>query len=351
MTVKVNILAIVFLFASLFNVFAQGFASLGKTDQSFSNIDKNLIISFPKDHGPHPDFRIEWWYFTANLKNLQNKPIGVQWTLFRTALESQDNNNEGWSNKQVWIGHAATTDESDHLFSEKIARGGINQAGVSVIPFNAWIDDWYIKGENWEKLELSANTENFQVFLELEAMGPIVKHGKNGLSFKSATGNASAYYSQPFFKAQGWVKKNGSIERVAGTAWADREWSSQPLAEDQLGWDWFSMNLNTDDKLMLFRVRGDSDDNFASATWIDKHGKPTSLSSSDIIFQPLSENEKFFPILWRIEIPKLNINLTAEALNPESFMDTFVPYWEGPIKISGSHEGNGYLEMTGYSQK
>ena len=29
-------------------------------------------------------------------------------------------------------------------------------------------------------------------------------------------------------------------------------------------------------------------------------------------------------------------------------MNLSIPYWEGPVAVSGSHSGLGYLEMTGY---
>ena len=247
------------------------------------------------------------------------------------------------------MGHAALTDKNSHKFHEKIARGDVLQAGVKTKPFEAWIDDWYLKGKDWQNLIMSAKGEDFEYFLKLEAKGPLVKHGDDGRSVKSSSGQASAYYSQPFFEAEGWVKKDGQKFNVIGSAWADHEWSSQFISKTQDGWDWFSLNFKTGEKLMLFQVRENNKKNFYSGTHIDANGNSRIIDSSQIQISPI--NSKFisdYPTTWQIQIQNLNIDVKIQAINPFSMMKTIYPYWEGPIVFSGSHSGNGYLEMTGY---
>ena len=43
-------------------------------------------LSFPADHGPHPEFRSEWWYYTGNLAAANGRHFGFQLTFFRAAL-------------------------------------------------------------------------------------------------------------------------------------------------------------------------------------------------------------------------------------------------------------------------
>ncbi len=331
--------------------FSQDFSNLSLKDSRFKEIEKNLNLNFPDDHGSHPEYRIEWWYFTSNLKDDEGNDIGLQWTLFRFASEPFDIQNTNWLSKEIWMGHIAVTTENKHYYQEKIARGGISQSGVISEPFSAWIDDWKVYGENWRNLTLEANTEKFNFQIKINSIKPLVLHGEKGFSLKSFDGTASAYYSQPFFNAKGFVEIEGQKKIVNGSAWADREWSSQFLKEDQKGWDWFSINFENGDKLMLFQVRSNKNKNFKSGTYILKNGDVNSLENKEIIFEPVKYtkiNKKEIPTTWKIFSKDLELDIEVEALNKNSYLNTIFPYWEGPIKIKGNKNGNGYLEMTGY---
>ena len=326
---------------------AQGFAGLGTAPGNFAIPSKETLLRFPADHGPHPDFRIEWWYITANMTGPDGTAYGLQWTLFRSALAPREE--AGWASPQLWMGHAAVTTPTDHFVTERLARGGIGQAGVTAAPFEAWIDDWQLEGADFSQLQLTASGPQFAYDVGLTATGPLVLHGNQGYSVKSETGQASHYYSQPFFKLAGTLKLPEGNIPVTGTAWLDREWSSQPLAEDQKGWDWFSLSFDTGEKLMGFVLRGNS--NFTAATWIAADGTATALSDGAFSATPLTEHAvagRDLPVKWRVRVAKHNVDVTVEALNRNAWMATSVPYWEGPVVLSGSHGGVGYLEMTGY---
>ena len=296
----------------------------------------------------HNAYRIEWWYLTANLKDQNENSVGIQWTLFRAALEPK-NEKTNWDTSQIWMGHAAVTGANFHLFEEKLARGGVSQASVTTKPFEAWIDDWYLKGNDWSNLTVSAGGRNFKYKIDLQSQGPIVKHGDDGRSVKSSLGQASAYYSQPFFRAEGWIERNNERVYVKGSAWADHEWSSQIIADTQKGWDWFSLNIETGEKLMLFRVRESDKNHFYSGTWINASGSSQSIAPSSIFMEPIEfARSNDYHTDWIIKIKNLDLNIEVTALNPSSRMDTLYPYWEGPIIFDGSHKGVGYLEMTGY---
>lgn len=326
---------------------AQGFAGLGSDGAGFAQADPDTVLQFPADHGAHPDFRIEWWYLTANMTGPDGTRYGLQWTLFRSALAPRDG--QGWDTPQLWMGHAAITTPDAHFVSERLARGGIGQAGVQVTPFAAWIDDWAMEGADFDALRLRASGPDFAYDVGLTAAGPLVLHGQRGYSVKSAAGQASHYYSQPFFRLAGTLTLPGGNVPVTGMAWLDREWSSQPLAADQTGWDWFSLSFDSGDKLMGFVLRGDTD--FTAGTWIAADGTATALPDGAFTAEPLAEHDvagRSVPVDWRVRLPDRGVDVTVRAMNRDAWMATSVPYWEGPVTISGSHAGVGYLEMTGY---
>jgi predicted secreted hydrolase len=335
---------------------AQGFAELGQDAEGFSPVLPGKNFAFPADHGAHPDFRVEWWYVTANLLDPAGAALGVQWTLFRQT-SSPGTQAEGWANQQLWMGHAAVTRADIHRVSEKFARGGIGQAGVEAKPFQAWIDAWQMRGldrmrdEAIAPLELSASGADFDYTLRLDADRKLVLQGDAGYSRKSEREQASYYYSQPFFKATGQITIDDKSVEVGGQAWMDREWSSQPLASDQTGWDWLSLHLNSGEKLMLYRMRQTDGKNYASGNWILPNGNSRQIASADITMTPKTLTEigdRKLPTTWGIAIPTLGLTIECVPLNAKSWMGTSFPYWEGPIGFGGSHSGVGYLELTGY---
>ncbi|MEX0307667.1 MAG: lipocalin-like domain-containing protein [Ruegeria sp.] len=327
---------------------AQGYAGLGGNAEGFDRPAPGYVFEFPKDHGPHPTYRIEWWYLTANLKDAEGIDYGIQWTLFRSALKPSEA--EGWQSPQIWMGHAAVTTPDNHYFAERMSRGGVGQAGVTAQPFEAWIDEWHMRGAGLDSLNLTANGADFGYDLNLQAQGPLVFHGEAGYSVKSADGQASYYYSQPFYTVEGVLHLPDQDVEVTGQGWLDREWSSQPLAEDQSGWDWFSLGFDDGDKLMAFRLRGDRGD-YIAATWIDSSGTAKPLPDGSVKFVPLettSVAQRDVPTTWRVSLPDLGVDVEVTALTAKAWMGTRFEYWEGPVTISGSHTGRGYLEMTGY---
>ncbi len=325
----------------------QGFAGLGASADGFTNPTQGQPLTFPADHGSHDDFRIEWWYLTANLTGPDGTAYGLQWTLFRSALAPQTS--EGWSSPQLWMGHAAVTTPDAHYLAERLARGGVGQAGVVAEPFGAWIDDWQLTGPDFDHLTMTATGPNFAYDMDLTAQGPLVLHGDAGYSLKSGAGQASYYYSQPFFDIAGTLTLPEGDIAVTGSAWLDREWSSQPLAEGQTGWDWFSLSFDDGAKLMGFRLRGLAD--YTSATWISADGTVTAYADGTFLATPLETANAAghdLPVVWRVQLPDKSLDVTVQAINPGAWMAVSVPYWEGPVTVTGSHDGRGYLEMTGY---
>lgn len=338
----------------------QGFAGLAGGGAGFAPVAAPADLAFPRDHGPHPGFRIEWWYLTATLTGDDGAAYGVQWTLFRSAL-APGADAPGWSNGQVWMGHAAATSAEAHRFAETYARGGVGQAGVEAVPFLAWIDGWRMAatgtddapGDALARLQLQAEGDGFAYDLALAADRPPVPQGDAGFSVKSERGQASYYYSQPAYAVSGTLTLDGRTVAVTGQGWRDREWSSQPLDADQAGWDWFALHLDGGAKLMVYRLRDRDGGAYLAGTWVAPDGTPTPLRPDQIAAEPRAEATvagRTLPVGWHLAVPDFGVAVDITALNAQSWMGTDYAYWEGPVRVAGSHQGVGYLEMTGYGE-
>jgi predicted secreted hydrolase len=336
---------------------AQGFAGLDQSADGFAAVVPGKVFSFPADHGAHPDYRIEWWYVTANLADTAGTRYGAQWTLFRQAMRGGPQG-ESWASQQLWMGHAAVTDAATHRFAETFARGGVGQAGVEAKPFGAWIDAWSLRGSSatgdmtLAPLDMSASAADFAYALKLSASRALALEGDHGFSRKSQHGGqASYYYSQPFYEVAGSLAIGDKRVEVEGQAWLDREWSSQPLASEQTGWDWFALHLASGEKLMLYRLRRKDGDPYVSGNVFPRDGAARELAAGEVSMTPgplVEVAGRKLPLSWRIAIPALSIAIDCAPLNADSWMGTSYAYWEGPIGFSGSHSGVGYLELTGY---
>ena len=337
---------------------AQGFAGLGTEAEGFAVPQPDPAFDFPADHGAHPEYRIEWWYLTAVLEGEDGREYGAQWTLFRSAL--QPRSGDGFDTPQLWMGHAAVTTPERHLHAERLVRGGVGAAGTQTEPFAAFIDEWAMKSapdrlgsgaDALSELDVTARGPDFAYDLALSATGPLVFHGEDGYSVKSGEGQASYYYSQPFYAVSGALELPSGAVDVTGQAWLDREYSSQPLSESQTGWDWVSFHLESGAKLMGFQLRQTDGLVYTAASWITPEGDLTAFPDGALTMTPLETapvEGREAPVRWRVELPARDLDVEIDALNPQSWMPTTFAYWEGPVSITGSHSGRGYLEMTGY---
>nr|PMH88331.1 hydrolase [Shewanella sp. 10N.286.48.B5] len=327
--------------------------------EQYAKVLPDHQLNFPQDHLSHDKFRQEWWYLTANMTTEAGEELGLQWTQFRIALSAADTaapNN--WATNQMFMSHAALTSASKHQAKEKWSRAHPQLAHVSSNPLTIALDDWQWRSETNALFpaNLTVNTEKFGYQLSLTSNAPMNLQGDNGYSIKSPNGEvASYYYSQPFIDLTGSINRDGKTEIVTGKAWLDREWSSQFLTKSQQGWDWFSIRLDDGSALMLFQLRNSNSEAFFSARrmFFDGNGRNINSKShpNDIKVTPLSWQQTDsgrYPISWQVSITSEDIDVTVKALNPNSDMPLTISYWEGPISVSGSHSGNGYMELTGY---
>jgi len=345
------------------------FALLAKAADGYAQASPERKLEFPLDHGAHPDFRIEWWYLTANLRGTDGQDYGAQWTLFRSAVRPPGSFPAAnpWQSEQVYMAHFALTWPGGHRAFQRYARGGTHgaeaRAGAVAEPFATWLDDWILasSGPEWLPLEVRATQDDHAMHLVLDTDQPLVLQGEAGFSQKHPNGAGSHYYSQPFLQASGELHIDGRRIAVSGKAWLDREWSSQFLQSDQTGWDWFALHLDSGEKLMLFRLRGapragQSGGDYRHGVLVSPGGGKQLLDPGLIQLQVLQREEVFgrlLPLSWRIELPEIGRSMTLVALHPNQWMEVDFPYWEGVVTVSGDDAGSrgiGYLEMTGYTQ-
>jgi predicted secreted hydrolase len=304
---------------------------------------------FPRDHFEHEDFRTEWWYYTGNVNAGEGERFGFELVFFRQGARHESVNKSAWVAQNVYLAHAAFTDAKGKRFwyEERLNRSGPGIAGASFAQHKVWNGNW---SSTWdgEKQTLDAVAEHFRFHLQLAPEKAFVIHGENGVSQKAeGRGRASHYVSFPRLKVSGTL--NGRA--VSGKAWMDHEWFTEQLAADQVGWDWFSVQLDNGTELMLFELRRQdgSIDPYSSGTFIDMDGQARHLRREEFSLEPLKYWQKY-PVQWRLRVPSLGVDLTCRAVLPDQVLRTKggPSYWEGAVDYSGSQSGVGYLEMTGY---
>jgi predicted secreted hydrolase len=335
------------------------------------------VFTFPRDHGPHPEFRNEWWYLTGNLEDERGHRFGYEFTIFRFSLTpftgevADPVGSSEWKTDQVYIAHFAVTDGDRKKFyvEQRYARGALGLAGAQSDPFRVWVENWSIAeatgqaagGRSPENWRIDVGADSLALQLDLRAEKPIILNGVDGLSQKSdEVGNASYYYSIPRLSSSGRIRVGGEQFTVSGTSWLDREWSSSALADDQQGWDWFALQLSDGSDLMYYNLRktDGSQDRHSAGTWIDKNGKARHLSRDEV---QISETDEWvsprggtYPGRWELKVPSLGLVLSVSPILPDQELVTTVRYWEGAVDVEGSRDGQsirgrGYVELTGYA--
>ncbi|MFT6776198.1 MAG: putative secreted hydrolase [Paraglaciecola sp.] len=324
-----------------------------KTSQkAFAKVTPGYKITFPYDHNIHSEFAVEWWYITANLTDKQDNSYALQWTLFRFA---SDTKSTPWSNAQQYMGHVGLRDGKQAWFEERFARGGVGNAGVSAVPFNAFIDDWQWLGQSSKmfpsSLEFTIDTQ-IKVNLDFTTDKPFIKHGEQGFSRKLRNSEqASYYYSQPHIQVSGELEMPTGKVEVTGNAWFDHEWTSQYLSPLALGWDWFSIHFDNGAKLMLFNMRREQSKDYWSGTLVTKNGGVVHLTEQDIQAKVTKHDNvegRLLPLYWSIQLPKQQIDIKIAPIQTNQWNPGIFAYYEGGTVISGSHSGVGFIELTGY---
>lgn len=330
----------------------------------FARVTGPAPLVFPDDHGAHPDYRTEWWYFVGNLADEQGQEFGFQLTFFRSALDPEPPaRSSDWATRQAWMGHFAITHITDasHRAVERYQRGALGLAGAQVRPVRIWMDNWQalsLTEETLFPLQLSAQDEQTEIGLDLylEALKPHVLQGDEGYSQKGEDpGNASRYYSFTRLGAAGEIRFADQTYQVSGSAWLDREWSTSALDSNQEGWDWFSLQLEDNREVMVYRLRRTDGSTAPQSAGIvvAPDGQSTVLGAADFTLTPLRywqsrETGSSYPVSWSLVIPEHDLELAIDARVDAQEMPTTIRYWEGAVGVEGMASGVGYMELTGY---
>ena len=330
--------------------------------------------TFPRDHGSHPTYRTEWWYYTGHLHAKDGRSFGFELTFFRRGIPPEDVTTlpSKWSVKDLYLAHFAVTDINGKRFhfSEKLSREGLGKAGADESKLRVWIDDWRadaatdVSGVH----TLIARDGAHDLSLTLQPAKPLVAHGAAGISKKGKeVGQASHYYSFTRLETSGKLMIDGESFDVTGLSWMDHEFGSGDLGADQVGWDWFSIQLEDNTELMLYRMRlkDGSSDLASSGTVVLSDGRSRHMDVADFQIESSgtwtsAESNATYPSRWQLTFPSLDVRLDVVPLLADQELRTSrssrVSYWEGAVAVTGTRQGKpikgqGYVELTGYAER
>ncbi len=328
-------------------------------------------FSFPRDHGAHPGYKTEWWYYTGNLTADSGAEFGFQLTIFRVQMSppgaetSWPHPTSNWRTQQLYFAHAAITDVSGgkHYQDEVMMRGALGLAGVALKNdlVSIFIRDWSI-AIGPQRHDLTARAEDFSFSLTAQPLKKPVAHGDRGYS-KKGTGaeRASCYYSFTSLDVSGELDVQGRSYRVNGLGWMDHEYSTAPLQPGLTGWDWFSLQLSDNTEIMIFLLRDKTGvrTTLSSGTFVNADGSSIPLTHDSFSGAPTGSwvsprTRARYPAGWRLTIPGQSLDLKIDPLLADQEMVTNVAYWEGAVSVTGRKggapiEGRGYVELTGYA--
>jgi predicted secreted hydrolase len=326
---------------------------------------------FPRDHGPHPGFRTEWWYWTGQVESADARArprrFGFQLTFFRRALVPEPvGRASAWGTHEVYLAHLAVTDVDGRRFhaADRWGRAALDVAGATAGPLRVWVGAWSAEGAPPDALPLRLRAADGPVGIDLALTSakPPVLHGEAGLSRKGAEpGNASYYYSLTRMPAAGTITLDGNAIPVRGLAWMDREWSTSQLGAGQVGWDWFALHLDDGRELMLYRLRrrDGAIDPASSGTLVAADGGARTLGPDAVEVTVLDHwtsprDQARYPARWRVRVPGEALDLVVTPLLADQELILAVRYWEGAVRAEGTAGGRplggtGYVELVGYA--
>jgi predicted secreted hydrolase len=337
-------------------------------DEAFQSPRPGRVFQFPSDHGAHPDFKTEWWYWVGHLKSKTGESFGYQLTFFQVALSRPDPQaRSAWRLNSVYFAHLAISNpgKGKFVFREKAGRGALGLSGAEAGLLKVWIDNWQAE-QAGEVFRLQARDEGLGLELTLTPLKPPVLHGEGGFSRKAARFEAASYYySITRLDTKGHLTLNGRTFEVDGASWMDHEFFTSSMSPGQVGWDWFALQLDDGREVMLYLLRHQDGtvDPASAGTVIDAQGQTHHLKRADFQVKATTtwkspHSGAVYPAGWQIAIPGEGLDLTLTPTLADQEVRAGAParvsYWEGQVKIEGRQAerpvtGLGFVELTGYA--
>jgi predicted secreted hydrolase len=342
---------------------AASLALLGSASPSTRALPERSL-SFPRDHGAHPDLSTEWWYLTGHASSTGGRAWGFQVTFFRSRVPGTQTMRSAFAAKQLIFAHCAITDVQGKKLhhDQRIARQGFDLAQASELDTDVKLRGWTLQRGASAQYQARIQASDFAIALDCAPTQPLLLQGNQGLSRKGPEAEqASYYYSQPQLAARGRIRLQGASFELQGTAWLDHEWSQELLHPSAVGWDWIGMNLFDGSSVMAFQLR----DKEGNAVWDGgvfrtAKGQRFRFLKGEVVFSRQRSwksptSQATYPIEWIVRTPADFYTVKAVIPNQEldSRASTGAIYWEGLSDLfdsNGNHVGRGYLEMTGYAR-
>jgi predicted secreted hydrolase len=335
-------------------------AGPARGDVTYPAVRPGTRLRFPRDHGAHADYRTEWWYVTAWVRDGRGRDRGLQITFFRNRPGLQEDNPSAFAPRQLLFAHAALADPDLGRLrhDQRAARQGFGLAAASERTTDVRIDDWSLVLDG-DRYRARIRARDFDFDLDFAATQPILLQGEAGYSRKGpGPDQASYYYSRPQLAVSGTIAVAGRAEQVTGVAWLDHEWSSEIMGAAAVGWDWIGINLDDGGAFTAFRMR----DKAGASWWAGGSHRPArgdvrKFANGDVSFAPTRtwrspRTGATYPVAMRVTTPVATIDL--EPLMDDQELDSRASvgtvYWEGAVRAydGGRRVGRGYLELTGY---
>lgn len=327
------------------------------------------VLTFPRDHGSHPDFKIEWWYLTGHLFAGERR-FGFQATFFRLGQQPIDVPvGEDFGTEQFYLAHMGLSDPATGKFlhEERLNRGGWD-AGAKVGDLDVHNGNWSLKrDEAGMSLEGTILSEAAMSLRLVPKKGHVI-FGEEGISRKGPEGTAASYYiTYTRLAAEGSIMIAGEEVAVTGEAWMDHEISSSQLDRNQIGWDWACLQFFDGREIMGYVLRTDEGkpSDFSKLVWIAEDGGLTHVRHGD--YEWRHEGSWTSPVTGAT-YPISPLIVTTDPKSGEERQLRLLPlmedqemvgaaggvsYWEGACdvrdEITGEIVGRAYLEMTGYA--
>ncbi|MDE2951975.1 MAG: carotenoid 1,2-hydratase [Chloroflexota bacterium] len=322
---------------------------------------------FPRDHGAHPEFQTEWWYYTGVLATDDGRPFGFQFTIFRRAITPLDAiSSSEFRARDIYMAHFTISDIAAQRFyhDQRYSRGGAGLAGAASSEeetrYRVWLEDWQVLAENDEatRQRIVAASDDFALDLALTQIKAPALQGDNGLSPKSEEiGNASYYYSLTRLVTSGIIIVGAETYTVSGNTWMDHEFSTSALGDGAQGWDWFGLIFEDGSELMIGQIRqidGTIEPAFGGLL-VHPDGSARALDAADFTISVTDtwrspHTDADYPAGWEVQVlGDDGFRFSVAPLQADQELHgAGIQYWEGAVQVSGDVSGYGYAELTGY---